>query len=105
MSFDENKDFDQNMNHLVHLLRKMIKNLPHLSQGSLPKFPKSKDGDINVNFCFFNFLSMGPEGLEEIDEIYEQYLAEEERAENKQDFTVELNGSDRDFLRRHGIRF
>src|SRR6185436_13241319 len=105
MSFDEYKDFDQNMNHLIRLLKKMIKNLPHLSQGPgpMPKFSKSKDGDIHVNFCFFNFMPMSAEDLEEIDEIYEQYLAEEEKAE-RSDLSPELNASDLEFLRRLGIR-
>lgn len=105
MNFDENKDFDQNMNHLIYLLKKMIKGLPHFPQGAMPKFPKSKDGEINVNFCFFTFLPVSSDDLEEIDEIYDQYLAEEERAENKADLSGDLNASDLEFLRRHGIRF
>lgn len=106
MSFEENKEFDQNMNHLVHLLKKMIKSLPHLSQGGMPKFPSKGQGnnDININF-FFTFLPVSADDLEEIDDIYEQYLNEEERAENHPDFTPELSASDLDFLRRHGMRF
>ena len=54
---------------------------------------------------FFTFLPIGPEDLDEIDGIYDQYLAEEERAENKPSLSADLNASDREFLRRHGIRF
>ena len=105
MNFEDHKEFDQNLNDLVHLLKKMIQNLPHLPQNSMPKFPKSKNGDVQVNFCFFNFIPMSPEDFEEVDEMYEQFLAEEERAEKRQDFSKELSASDIEFLRRHGIQF
>lgn len=102
MSPDSGKDFDQNMNQLVHLLKKIIKGLPF---GSNPQTYPSKDKSegININFCFFNFLPITDEEIEEMDAIYDQFLAQEEG--KAAEFNPELNPSDMDFLRRNGIRF
>ncbi len=103
MSPDSGKDFDQNMNQLVHLLKKIIKGLPF---GSNPQpFPSNEKNDsgININFCFFNFLPITDEEIEEMDAIYDQFLAQEEG--KAAEFSPELNPSDMDFLRRNGIRF
>ncbi len=104
MSPDSGKDFDRNMNQLVRLLKKIIKNLPF---GQIPQqqypFSKDKESGININFCFFNFLPMTEEEMEEMDAIYDQFLTEEE--EKATDFSPDLSPSDMDFLRRNGLRF
>ena len=106
MSFEEHKEFEQNMNQLIRFLSKMIKNIPNFPQGGPPKFSgKDKDSGVNVNFCFFTFLPVNPEDLEEMDEIYERFLAEEEKMQNNCELSGELSPSDLDFLRRNGIRF
>lgn len=103
MSPDSGKDFDQNMNQLVHLLKKIIKGLP-FGAGSQPFSAKDKkEGGININFCFFNFLPITDEEIEEMDAIHDQFLAQEEG--RYAEFSPELNSSDMDFLRRNGIRF
>lgn len=105
MSPDAGKDFDQNMNQLVHLLKKIITGLP-MGPNPNPQTlnPKGKsDSGIHVNFCFFNFLPITDEEIEEMDAMYDQFLAQEEG--KAAEFSPELNGSDMDFLRRHGIRF
>lgn len=106
MNSDSGKEFDRNMNQLVRLLKKIIKSLP--GSGSMPShlFPpkgKDKESNVQVNFCFFNFLPMSEEDLEELDEIYDQFLEDEE--DKNFDFSQGLNPADLDFLRRNGIRF
>ncbi len=106
MSFEEHKEFEKNMNQLIHFLSNMIKNIPHFPQAGFPKSSgKDKDSGINVNFCFFTFLPVASEDLDEMDEIYERFLAEEEKMQNASELSGELSASDLDFLRRNGIRF
>jgi hypothetical protein len=62
-----------------------------------------KGQGINLNLCFFTFLPMSEEELDELEEIYEHYLFDEEW--QSEDLTTELNSKDLDFLRRNGIRF
>lgn len=105
MNFDNGKDFDQNMNQLVQLLKKLIKNIP---TGKMPQgnpFSKDKDsGSINVNFCFFNFLPISDEDLEEMEDMMDQFFTEDPR-EKSRDLSSELNASDLEFLKRNGIQF
>lgn len=95
------REFENNMNQLVRLLQKLLKNLP----GKLP-FSKlqGKPGEtgMNLNICFFNFLPMSPEDLDAFEEAYEQAAFPEDRGE---EFSRELSPSDMEFLRRNGIRF
>ena len=103
MNPDPGKEFDQNMNQLVRLLKKIIKGLPFGSKLPQEPFSKEKGSGINVNFCFFNFLPISEEDMDEMDAIYDHFLAEEE--EKAADFSPDLSASDKDFLSRHGIRF
>lgn len=111
MNFDNGKDFDQNMNQLIHLLKKIIKNIPNgkMPQGPFGKdfFGKDKDSSsINVNFCFFNFLPLTEEDLEEMEDMMDQFFTEEQpRGDRARDLSSELNASDLEFLKRNGIRF
>ncbi len=99
MTPEKDGEFEQSMHELIQLLKKMLKNIP---QGSWPHpFSQAKDGPVQFNF-FFTFLPMDAEEMDEFEEIYEQYLAQEDRWE---DFSGDLSDADRDFLRRHGIRF
>lgn len=99
MNFDPGKEFDQHMTQLLQLLRKIIKQIP---MGTLPPVSgkEMKDNGVNVNFCFFNFLPMTEEEMEQIDDMLDQFGSEEER-----DLSADLNAADRDFLKRNGIRF
>ncbi len=106
MNPERDKEFDQNLNQLLGLLKKMLKNLPMpggLSSASShsPLPSPGKDG-INLNLCFFTFLPLAPEDFDELDEIYDQHLAEEKYSE---EIPLDLNPADLDFLRRNGIRF
>ncbi len=94
-------DFENNMNQLIQLLKKILTSHPPHGQFDLSKLFKGQG--INLNLCFFAFLPMTEEELDEIEEIYEHYLFDEDKA--PEDLTSELNSSDLEFLRRHGIRF
>ena len=100
MNPEKNREFENNMNQLMRVLKKLLKNLP--GQPPFPPFQgKSPEGGVNLNLCFFTFLPMSPEDYEAFEEAYEQSL-HEERAD---DFVPELTPSDVEFLRRNGIRF
>ena len=98
---DKDREFEQSMNQLVHLLKKILKNVPGQMNG-IPQFPAfSKDGSVNVNLCFFTFLPMSAEDFDEFVDMYDQSVSPEDREDISPDLTV----SDLEFLKRHGIRF
>ena len=101
MNPEKDKEFDQNMNQLVRLLKKILKNLP--SQGSLPQFsPSDKDSNVHLNL-FFTFFPMAPEEFEEFEDLYDPGSFHEDKG--AEDLSSELSPSDLEFLRVHGIRF
>ena len=99
---DPNKDFHQSMHQLVELLKKVILHLPFSSSKDPASF-SPKDGNVNVNFCFFNFLPMTPEEMDEFEEMYDDLLAGQE--ERVSELKSELTMTDLEFLKRNGIRF
>lgn len=105
MKPEGNRDFDNNLTQLLQLLRKIIgsqiKNTP-LTDLFSPQ-TKNQGQNINLNLCFFSFFPMTPEELEELEAIYDDLEdADEDAAE---ELKPELNASDLDFLRRHGIQY
>ncbi len=99
----DSREFEQNMGQLLHILKKIISNLPPGQQ--LPEFPFPSNAagqGINLNLCFFTFLPISPEDLDELEEFYDQHHA---YGENGDEIFQRLNPEDLDFLRRHGIRF
>ena len=102
MRSNRDGDFEQSMNQLIQLLKKIMKTHPDQSQ--IAKMQSLfKDEGFNVNFCFFNFFPVSEEEMDELEEICEQYLADESK--RPEDLTPDLNNDDLDFLRRYGIRF
>ncbi len=101
MNPEKDREFDQNMNQLIGLLKKLLKNIPQ--GGPFQSFSGDKDSSVNFNICFFTFLPMSADELDEFEEIYDQYLFQDDK--NAEELSAELNQSDMDFLRRHGIRF
>lgn len=99
MNPEKDREFDQNMTQLIGLLKKLLKSVP---QGGFPSFSKEKEAGINFNI-FFTFLPLAPEEMDEFEEIYDQYLYQDERP--AEELSSELNQADLDFLRRNGIRF
>lgn len=101
MNPEKDREFESNMNQLVRLLKKLLKNLP--GQPPFSHFQgKPGDGNVHLNVCFFNFLPMSPEEFEAFEDAYEQAVFPEDKGE---DLSRDLTPSDLEFLRRHGIRF
>ncbi len=101
MNPEKDREFESNMNQLVKLLKKLLKNLP--GQPPFTQFQgKSGEAPMYLNFCFFNFLPFGPEEFDALEDAYEQSLFPEERSE---ELNRGLTPSDIEFLRRNGIRF
>ena len=98
---DSNKDFHQSMHQLVELLKKVILHLPFPTSKESPS--SSKDQNVHVNYCFFNFLPMTPAEMDEFEEMYDEFLTNQEEriSELKSDLTM----ADREFLKQNGIRF
>lgn len=104
MSFD--KEFEQNMKQLMHLLKKIMSQYPMegKSPAEMMKFLKDmKDKSPDVNIFFLNMSPLSPEEFDEMEEMFEggamnEYLRSGE-------LKCELNDDDQVFLKQHGIRF
>ncbi|HTL47482.1 MAG TPA: hypothetical protein VL688_05405 [Verrucomicrobiae bacterium] len=95
-------DFNQDMKKFIQMLKKILNNSPFLEKSK--DFKEAADTtEFNVNFYIFPLISMSPEEMDELEEIYENFLMDDDR--NAEDLTPDLTKSDLDFLRRHGIRF
>jgi len=97
------RDFDNNLTQLLQLLRKMFGS--QFKSGGFPDIlsTQPKNQGINVNVCFFSFFPMSSEELDELEALYDDLDASEEDSE--EELSNELTNSDRDFLRRNGIKF
>ena len=102
MKSDREREFEQNMKQLVQLLKKIIISQPSQEKTQGPGSLTNEKG-LNINLCFFTFLPINAEELDELEEIYEQFLFDEDK--KVEDLTTDLNSSDEEFLRRNGIRF
>ncbi len=101
MKPDREGDFDQNMNQLIHLLRKILSSHPQVAQ--MPEIQSLfKNQGINLNL-FFTFLPMSPDDLDELEEIYERYFLDNDK--RSEDLTSDLSPADLEFLKKNGIRF
>lgn len=98
-NFHGGEEFERNMKKLVHVLQKILKSYKVDGQDLGQIFEKK---NMNLNLCFFTFLPVGQEDLEEMESAFEEYL---ERGEKKSDLQFELNSRDVAFLKRHGIKF
>lgn len=95
-------NFEDNMEQLIQLLKRIVKS--HPDQTQLDKLQRVfKDQGINVNFCFFNFFPMTDEELDELEEICEQYLGDTDK--RPEDLTMDLSQDDLEFLKKNGIRY
>ena len=102
-------EFERNMAKLLTLLKKIIKSNPTdmPSGGDLSQLLGRKlDDSVVLNVCFFNFLPVTPEEMDELEQAYADAVSEgseEGETEGAADFN--WNQSDVDFLKRHGMRF
>ncbi|MCB9800287.1 MAG: hypothetical protein H6757_05975 [Candidatus Omnitrophica bacterium] len=104
MSQEPEKEFEKNMAQLLKLLKKLMAS-SFKNEGPVKDFPMgTKTGQgININFCFLSFFPMSPEELDDLEDLYEQYLSQEDKTGGE--FSSDLTDSDLDFLKKNGIRF
>lgn len=100
------KEFDENMRQLMRLLKKIMRQYP--IQGKDPaemmKFLKDmtdKSSDVNIFFLNLAPLSIGE--FEDLEGILDGGFLNEQFSSGE--LKCELNADDRDFLKKHGIRF
>ncbi len=104
MSFD--KEFEQNMKQLMHLLKKIMSQYPMegKSPAEMMKFFKDmKDKSPDVNIFFLNMSPLSPEELDEIEGMFEEGVMGEYLRSGE--LKCELSDDDQVFLKQHGIRF
>lgn len=104
MSFD--KEFEQNMKQLMHLLKKIMGQyqMEGKSPAEMMKFFKDmKDKSPDVNIFFLNMSPLSPEELDEIEGMLEEGVMGEYLRSGE--LKCELNDDDQVFLKQHGIRF
>ena len=91
---------------LLALLKKILKSHPQ-SSGELAKLMDEKS--LNLNLCFFTFLPMSPDDLDDIEDMYQEFLNQtsgpNSSKEKHSKIEFKLSSDDIDFLKKHGIRF
>ena len=90
---------------LVQILKKILKN--HPGGPEIAKFMDEKS--FNVNLCFFTFVPMTPEELEDLETMYEEYMMQQKEPSGGKKkapkLEFRLNPEDVDFLKKHGLCF
>ncbi len=101
----DSNDFGKNINELLSLLKKILKS----QKTDNPDFSSLLDKkNINLNLCFFTFLPLSDEELEEFEYELEEYFLDEEPnigKDLKKDLKFEITRNDLDFLKQHGLKF
>ena len=103
---DSDKEFEQNMKQLMHLLKKIMSQYPvdGKSPAEMMKFLKDmKDKSPDVNIFFLNMSPLSPEEFDEIEGMFEEGAMSEHLRSGE--LKCELNEDDQVFLKQHGIRF
>ena len=99
-------NMEDDVRKLLALLKKILKSHPQ-SSGELAKLMDEKS--LNLNLCFFTFLPMSPEDLDDIDDMYHEFLNQVGGSgapkEKHSKIEFKLSSDDIDFLKKHGIRF
>lgn len=102
MSFE--KEFERNLKQLMQLLKKMMSQYPNIGKGEeASKFLKNQKDSPDVNIFFLNLAPLSPEELDELEEAFEENLLIEGLKAGE--IRYELNGEDKEFLKKNGIRF
>ena len=107
-------EFEKNMAQLLSLLKKMLKQppvngFPFLNPSDLKNELKGL-GNLVVNVCFFNFIPMTQEEMDELEQAYAEALGAQEtetdsheRNETHAAGGFHWNQDDVDFLKQHGM--
>ncbi len=102
-------EFNKNIQKLMGLLEKLLKSQKQDTGIDLNELTNGKKS-VNLNLCIFNFLSMSPEDMDDLEEVFEDmYAGSENLQQNHRSEAVELkfelNAKDEDFLKVNGIQF
>ena len=97
-------EFERNLSQLLNLLKKLLKSKPG-GEIHLPHFLDSKHADsVTFNLCFFNFIPISEEEMEEFEEaVANAFEQESDVSEGADGFSWDDN--DIEFLKRHGMTF
>lgn len=100
----ENQDgnFDRQIYQLMQLLKKIIKDFPSHGSSHPDLGAALKGAHVNLNLCFFTFLPLLPEEMEEFEEAFDPYYTSEFSSLHSD---PRLHPDDIEFLRRNGIQF
>lgn len=105
--FLQRDEFEKKMTQLLELLKSIMKHSP-TAQSQFMNLFEGKPGDkMTVNFCFFNFIPVTPEEMEEFEDLYGDIADSHEANEEEGDFFSDFKWtkSDVEFLKRHGMSF
>lgn len=94
-------DFNKDLNQFIQMLKKLLKNYQLYDKQNFQNGPRNNN-EINVNLFIFPLIPLTPDEMDELEDLYENCMFEDDRSE---DISSDLTDSDKDFLRRHGIRF
>lgn len=97
----ESNEFGKNIHELLNLLKKILKSQ---KMGSTDLSSLLDKNNINLNLCFFTFLPLSEEEFADFEAELEDYLYEEDDEQEK-DLKFEINNTDLDFLKKHGLKF
>lgn len=102
-------EFNKNIQKLMGLLEKLLKSQKQDTGIDLNELTNGKKS-VNLNLCIFNFLSMSPEDMDDLEEVFEDmYAGGDNMQQNSRgqevELKFELNAKDEDFLKVNGIQF
>ena len=100
-------EFEKNLSQLLNLLKKILKTQPPASGiPPLANFLDQKHSDsVTFNLCFFNFLPISPEEMEELEEAYNEAFGGEAAGSASEGDEFTWNQNDIEFLKRNGMKF
>ena len=98
------REFENHMNQLLQLLKKIMVQYPHHGKiEDLAKHMKNAKSSPEINIFFLNLVPLTPEEFDELEEMFEETLSQDRWQHGELQY--ELNADDREFLKKHGIRF
>ena len=100
-------DMDGDISKLITLLKKILKN--HPNGADIAKW-MNEQNSINLNMCFLTIVPMASDDLDELEDIYEDYLKNSDELFPVQEkkhprLEFKLNPDDMHFLKKNGIKF
>lgn len=94
-------EYGKDIHDLLRILKKILKSQ---KQGPVDLSSVIGDKNVNLNLCFFTFLPLTEEELEEFESELGQYL-EDGGVPVAKELKFEITKKDLDFLKQHGLKF